>query len=205
MHQVLLDPVDQLEALSQNLLRSLAPPPSSTSKPPLAPPISSFLECDIKLADAVQEARIHQAKQREIDELTAEVLQLDSHLREIVTFLADGKDALAEIIAQGDERLHAIDLASKSEITGLIPLMLLNTNLFSVLGNVSYSLALGYASILANFTSAPPTMDRQHPDKPFDAAFRPPFPTEEMMRKGKMNEEPPLGSLGETREVGRRE
>jgi len=131
----------------------------------------------------LQEARVHQSKQREIDELTAEVLELDSHLREIITFLADGKDMLAEIIAQGDERLQAIELASK--------------------GDVSYSVALGYASILANFTSAPPTMDLQHPDKPFDVAFRPPFPTEEMMRKGKMNEEAPLGSLGETREVGR--
>lgn len=48
-------------------------------------------------------------------------------------------------------------------------------------------------------------MEPLKPESIFSGLINPPFPTVEMMRKGKINYEPPLGSLGETREVGRRE
>lgn len=35
--------------------------------------------------------------------------------------------------------------------------------------------------------------------------FFPPFPNEEKMRRGRLNAEAPLGPLGETHSVGRRE
>lgn len=63
---------------------------------------------------------------------------------------------------------------------------------------------LSYASNLARYTSAPPTMEPLLPESMFNGPINPPFPTVEMMRRGKMNFEPPLGTLGETREVGRR-
>jgi hypothetical protein len=47
-------------------------------------------------------------------------------------------------------------------------------------------------------------MEPLKPETTFDGPLNPPFPTVEMMRKGKLNYEPPLGLLGETREVGRR-
>jgi len=47
-------------------------------------------------------------------------------------------------------------------------------------------------------------MEPLKPESTFDGPLNPPFPTVEMMRKGKLNYEPPLGLLGETREVGRR-
>ncbi len=68
-------------------------------------------------------------------------------------------------------------------------------------GAVPYEVILGYASNLANFTSAPPSADAPMSVSAM-STFRPPFPTEEMMRRGKMNEEPPLGSLGEMTEIG---
>ena len=69
----------------------------------------------------------------------------------------------------------------------------------------SHNEILTYASNLAGFTSAPPTLEPLRPDSIFDGPMNPPFPTVEMMRKGKINYEPPLGLLGETREeVGRR-
>jgi hypothetical protein len=47
-------------------------------------------------------------------------------------------------------------------------------------------------------------MEPLKPESIFHGLINPPFPTVEMMRKGKINYESPLGSLGETREVGRR-
>lgn len=70
-------------------------------------------------------------------------------------------------------------------------------------GSVSHKTILSYASNLAKFTSAPPSNEPLRPESIFEGSLVPPFPTVEMMRKGKMNLEAPLGSLGETREVGR--
>ena len=41
------------------------------------------------------------------------------------------------------------------------------------------------------------------PGQPPPPLFFPPFPNEEKMRRGRLNEEAPLGQLGETHSVGR--
>jgi mediator of RNA polymerase II transcription subunit 4 len=65
---------------------------------------------------------------------------------------------------------------------------------------------LAYAQSLSAFTSAPPNMpDMSLPGQPPPPLFFPPFPNEEKMRKGRLNAEAPLGLLGETHSVGRRE
>jgi mediator of RNA polymerase II transcription subunit 4 len=72
---------------------------------------------------------------------------------------------------------------------------------------VSYTDLLTYASRLSAFTSAPPNMPDLAPGQPPPPLFFPPFPNEEKMRRGRLNEEAPLGQglLGEARSVGRRE
>jgi len=186
MREELTRPLNQIDSLCQALLRSLAPSQSSTVKPPTAPSTIVFIEVDQALAAAVNMAQVHQEKQREIEALTREILDMERELRDRIQFLADGRNTLNELLRESEETISAIDLASKNV--------------------VSYEVVLGYASNLANFTSAPPTMEPPSADAPMSVSamstFRPPFPTEEMMRRGKMNEEPPLGSLGETTEIG---
>ena len=115
MREVLNVPLAELDALSQSLLRSLAPAASSLTKPPPPPTIAAFLSADAKLAAAVQQARIHQAKQRRIEELTEEVLELDGRLRDVIAFLAKGKEELAEILREGKERIEGMERAEKGE------------------------------------------------------------------------------------------
>ena len=47
--------------------------------------------------------------------------------------------------------------------------------------------------------------DMNLPGQPPPPLFFPPFPNEEKMRRGRLNAEAPLGLLGETHSVGRRE
>lgn len=110
MSSTLLAPLNELQALSHTLFLSLAPP---QSKPPPPPPLSAFLDCDKALASAINLAHVHQIKQRKIDVLEAEILELESQWRDICTELANGKVELEELIEEGDERIKAIDEAKK--------------------------------------------------------------------------------------------
>lgn len=47
--------------------------------------------------------------------------------------------------------------------------------------------------------------DLSLPGQPPPPLFFPPFPNEEKMRRGHMNDEAPLGLIGETHSVGKRE
>lgn len=182
MSATLLAPLNELQALAHTLFLSLSPP---QSKPPPAPPISAFLECDRALASAINLAHTHQIKQRGIDALEAEILDLEAQWREICTELAAGKVELEELIEEGNERIKAIEEAKKASIP--------------------YPELLSYAQSLSAFTSAPPNMpDLSLPGQPPPPLFFPPFPNEEKMRKGRLNAEAPLGPLGETHTVGRR-
>ncbi|KAF8315404.1 hypothetical protein DL93DRAFT_2125506 [Clavulina sp. PMI_390] len=181
MKEALLEPLLQFTSLSENLFRSLAPT-NFSSKPPPPPPFSELARCDVQLASALHEARIHQGKQKEINRLAEDILSLEGQLREAIMAFADGKAALEERIEEGDDVLHRAAVSSSDSL--------------------SYQEILTYASNLATFTSAPPTVDPLRPEAAFDGTIIPPFPTVEMMRRGKMNMEPPLGSLGEMREVG---
>ena len=76
------------------------------------------------------------------------------------------------------------------------------------LGAVPYPELLSYAQRIALFTSAPPnmpdTIDPNLPNPPNVPLFFPPFPNEEKMRRGLMNNEAPLGIIGEAHSVGKR-
>ena len=77
--------------------------------------------------------------------------------------------------------------------------------LTSLAGAIPYPELLAYAQSLSSFTSAPPNMPDRNVPGPPPPLFFPPFPNEEKMRRGHMNDEAPLGLLGETHSVGKRE
>ncbi|KXN86574.1 Mediator of RNA polymerase II transcription subunit 4 [Leucoagaricus sp. SymC.cos] len=182
MSSILMGPLNELQALSHTLFLSLSPP---QTKPPPPPPLDAFLCCDKTLADAINVAQTHQIKQRKIEGLESEILDLEAQWRNICEELAKGKKELEELIEEGEERLKAIEQAKKASIP--------------------YPELLAYAQSLSAFTSAPPNMpDLSLPGQPPPPLFFPPFPNEEKMRRGHLNAEAPLGTLGETHSVGRR-
>ncbi|KAF8637586.1 hypothetical protein AX17_002655 [Amanita inopinata Kibby_2008] len=181
MTSMLLEPLNELQSLSHTLFLSLSP---VQTKPPPPPSLSAFLACDKALADAVNLAYRHQIRQRRIEALEAEILQLEAQWREICLELDTGKGELEEIIAEGEERIKAIQHAKEA--------------------SVPYPELLAYAQSLSAFTSAPPNMpDLNLPGQPPPPLFFPPFPNEEKMHRGRLNAEAPLGLLGETHSVGR--
>ncbi|TFL03686.1 vitamin-D-receptor interacting mediator subunit 4-domain-containing protein [Pterulicium gracile] len=181
MMTILLDPLEDLHKLSQALFLSLGPP---QSKPPAFPPLSQFLDCDATLSSAVQLAHAHQAKQRRIEVLQTEILELDANWRQICIELDRGKRELEAVIKHGDARVTAMEKAKQAAIP--------------------YPELLTYAQSLSSFTSAPPNMpDMSLPGQPPPPLFFPPFPNEEKMRRGRLNAEAPLGMAGETHSVGR--
>lgn len=112
MNAILSEPLQTLQSLSQTLFQSLSPP---QTKPPPPPPISHFIDADLQLSKAIQLARVHQTKQRRIEQLKTELLELESRWREICRELESGKKELESIIEEGDERCKAIDEAKKGK------------------------------------------------------------------------------------------
>lgn len=113
MSSILLGPLGQLQDLSQQLFLSLGP---AQSKPPPAPPVSAFLEVDAALADAVQRARAHQVRQRRIEALKIDILELEGEWREVVDSLEEGRRELEAVVEEGEERLKAIEDAKKGAL-----------------------------------------------------------------------------------------
>ncbi|KAG6897198.1 hypothetical protein C0992_003495 [Termitomyces sp. T32_za158] len=174
MSNILLAPLNELQALAHTLFLSLSPTPT---RPPPPPALAAFLECDKALSSAVNLAHKHQIKQRKIDALEQEILELEARWREIASALEGGKRELEEMIEEGEERMKAIELAKNAAIP--------------------YPELLAYAQSISAFTSAPPNMpDLTLPGQ--SRLFFPPFPNEEKMRRGRLNAEAPLGLLGET-------
>lgn len=103
-----MGPLNELQALSQVLFLSLSPP---QAKPPPPPSLDTFLQCDKALADAMCIAQTHQIKQRKIEALENEILDLETRWRNICEELAKGKRELEELIEEGEERLKAIEQA----------------------------------------------------------------------------------------------
>lgn len=106
MNDILSQPLTDLHSLSLSLFQSLSP---AQSKLPPAPPITSFFACDTALANAIHLARLHQNKQRRIEMLKKEVLELEDKWREICTELERGKRELEGMIEEGDLRCTAIE------------------------------------------------------------------------------------------------
>lgn len=110
MSSILLAPLVDLQGLAHTLFLSLSPP---QTKPPLAPPLSAFVECDKALASAVNLAHVHQIKQRRIESLEQELYDLEARWREICTELAVGNKELEGIIEDGEDRIKSIEEAKK--------------------------------------------------------------------------------------------
>lgn len=108
MSDILTQPLGDLQALAQTLFHSLSP---AQAKPPPVPSVASFLEVDAQLAAAVKRARKHQIKQRRIEQLKDDVLALEQSWRDIIQELQDGKTQLELTLAEGEERLKAIEEA----------------------------------------------------------------------------------------------
>lgn len=106
MSTIILEPLNELQALSHSLFLSLSPP---HMKPPPPPSIDAFLACDRKLASAITLAHVHQVKQRKIEALKEEILHLDANWREICIELERGQRELQSVIEEGDERSKAIE------------------------------------------------------------------------------------------------
>lgn len=114
MSEILLDPLARLQTLSHTLFQSLGPP---QSRPPPPPSVVELLAVDARLATAVQVARAHQVKQRRIEQLKDEVLDLDRRWREIVRALDEGRRELDAIVREGEERIQAIDGAKAGKLS----------------------------------------------------------------------------------------
>jgi hypothetical protein len=84
----------------------------------------------------------------------------------------------------------------------LIFICLVNINWCTHEAAIPYPELLAYAQSISAFTSAPPGLAMPEPGAigPVPLFF-PPFPNEEMMRRGRLNAERPLGGLGENHSV----
>ncbi|KAJ4473638.1 vitamin-D-receptor interacting mediator subunit 4-domain-containing protein [Lentinula aciculospora] len=198
MSSLLLGPLNEMEILAQTLFLSLSP---GQVKPP-PPRVDAFLACDQALAAAVNLSYKHQIKQRKIEHLKAEILELDSRWKQICIELEVEKRELEGMIEEADERLESMEQAKKG--IGVSHCILKLFRPCALLASILYPELLAYAQSLSAFTSAPPNMpDLSLPGQPPPPLFFPPFPNEEKMRRGHLNAEAPLGLLGETHSVGR--
>jgi hypothetical protein len=107
---ILHDPLDRFEQLAYQLFSSLS---QTGLRATPAPSIDAFLETDAVLAKALATARSHQQNQKIIESLSAEILGLDTKLRDVWTSLDDAHKELGAIVEEGKVRLKEIDSASK--------------------------------------------------------------------------------------------
>jgi mediator of RNA polymerase II transcription subunit 4 len=110
MRETLSAPLSELEGLSHALLLSLSP---YTTKPQAPPPTSALLECDASIAAALHQARQHQIRQRRIEALKKDVLDLEGKLREVYSELEMGRRELGEILEKGAGRQEEIARAAE--------------------------------------------------------------------------------------------
>ena len=109
MSDQLLKPIEEFQRLSQALFLSLSGDPTARRVP--LPPVSSFIECDAQISRALDIARTHQIKQRKIEILKQDILDLNAQWRHICSELEAGKQELEIMIKEGEERIESIDKA----------------------------------------------------------------------------------------------
>lgn len=199
MDAQLLAPLTQLTALSQSLFLSLSQQPSQKQVPP--PPLSSFAAVDAELQTALITAAAHQRRQARIVALQQELLEVDARWRAVCEALEEGRKVLDEIVKEGDERIECIRKAKEGSYSTLF-YFLVNINCYTREAAIPYPELLAYAQSISAFTSAPPGLTMPEPGAVGPVPlFFPPFPNEEMMRRGRLNAERPLGGLGENHSV----
>ena len=115
MSDQLLKPIEEFQRLSQTLFLSLSGDQTARRVPP--PSVSLFIECDAQMSRALDVARTHQIKQRKIETLKQEILDLDAQWRHICSELEAGKQELETMIKDGDERIESIEKAKYGQFT----------------------------------------------------------------------------------------
>lgn len=117
MSEQLLKPIEEFQRLSQTLFLSLSGDQTARRVPP--PPVSLFIECDAEISRALDVARTHQIKQRKIEALKQEILDLDAQWRHICSELEAGKQELEIMIKEGNERIESIEKAKYGQLTAV--------------------------------------------------------------------------------------
>lgn len=117
MSDQLLQPIEEFQRLSQTLFLSLSSDQNARRVPP--PSVSLFIECDAQISRALDIARTHQIKQRKIETLKQEILDLDTQWRHICSELEAGKQELETMIKEGDERIESIEKAKYGQSTSV--------------------------------------------------------------------------------------
>jgi len=102
----LLEPLDKLQTLSHSFFLSLSSSTPSTTAQGIS--TSAFTSTAQSLAESIALTHKHQTKQRRITALLDEILSLDQTWRTICLELKSGKDELAEMIEEGEERIKGI-------------------------------------------------------------------------------------------------
>ncbi|KAG9045388.1 hypothetical protein FS837_006379 [Tulasnella sp. UAMH 9824] len=162
MREILSIPLAQFETLTNQLFVSLStvtPTAASYafSNSLTAPDVESFVQCEAALAEALNQARLHQIKQRRIEQLKEEIVSLDWRLNGICEQLKRDKSGLEDIIREAEVRVKAIDRTEKA-----------------------------YAQNLTNSTSAPLMDTNPGPDQLAPPAFQGPYPDDAKLRQGSL-------------------
>ena len=116
MSDQLLKPIE-FQRLPKTLFISLSSDQTARRIP--LPSVSSFIECDAQIFRALDVARTHQIKQRKIEALKQDILDLNAQWRHICSELEAGKQELEIMIKEGDERIESIDKAKYGLVTSI--------------------------------------------------------------------------------------
>ena len=118
MSDQLLKPIEEFQRLSQTLFLSLSSDQTARRVPP--PSVSAFIECDAEISRALDIARTHQIKQRKVEALKQEILDLNAQWRHICSELEAGKQELEVMIKEGDERIESIQKAKYGRLISVL-------------------------------------------------------------------------------------
>ncbi|GAA6014313.1 hypothetical protein JCM11491_005035 [Sporobolomyces phaffii] len=202
--------VQEFTALSVQLFTVISSP--TTPTPAVTEPIYAALAVvDSKLSKLVHLAALHRERQKRIDHLVASLETVSASAHAATTTLAQCVAELEPVVASGTLDRAAISRAAASSSSS---------------SSVSTAALLSYARLLAPFTSAPPSslyppgerlrtkgLGATDPTgRTLPPGAIPPFPTEGVMRRGRLQfgRDVSLGGggggdgLGQTGEIGAR-
>ncbi|GAA6053288.1 hypothetical protein JCM3770_006667 [Rhodotorula araucariae] len=195
--------VDEFTRLSVQLFTILSSPSTSTAgNTPTLPVYEALARVDEKLARLLALYAAHQAQRARIDALVASLRTLDGAWHASAEALQTCSQVLAPVVESGALDRAAIAAARAAGEAGAL----------------SPESLLAYGRLLAPFTSAPPSslfppevklrgVGATDPTgRTLPPGAIPPFPTETVMRRGRLQfgREGLLLGLGETNEVGGR-
>ncbi|GAA5885165.1 hypothetical protein JCM16303_005881 [Sporobolomyces ruberrimus] len=192
--------ISEFTTLSIRLFTILSSPPSLNTSTLTAPIYESLSIVDLKLSQLVKLVAQHQQRQTRINELVTSLSTLSQSSHSSTTTLSDCISRLNPIIESGQLDRSSILFSSSTR------------------NPLSADSLLSYARLLAPFTSAPPSSLYPPNEKlrglgATDPTGRslppgaiPPFPTEGVMRRGRLQFGREVGGagdgLGKTGEIG---